>query len=109
MKTVRIVALIIVASIVLSTAGVGLYILLAHKDPVAPEVTQYNTLVGKFTDREIVDADSATLAVKDVAEDRHIEPFDSAFLFADGKNVKQSLGGMTVSSVTGIDDTAFQL
>ena len=69
MKTARIVALIIVASIVLSTAGVGLYVLLAHKDPVAPEVTQYNTLVGKFTDREIVNADSAILAVKDVAED----------------------------------------
>ena len=44
--------------------------------------------------------------MRDVADDRHVEPFEAAFAFADGEDVDQPLGRMFVLAIARVDDMA---
>ena len=47
-------------------------------------------------------------AVKDVAQDGHVQPCDPALFFADGEGVQQRLGRMLVGAVAGVDDAGVE-
>ena len=70
-RGIQIIALILVAVLLLSGIGIGLWIAFAPKDETPTPITQsgFSTLVGKFTDREIKDESAAILAVKDVSKE----------------------------------------
>ena len=70
-RGIQIIALILVAVLLLSGIGIGLWIAFAPKDETPAPITQsgFSTLVGKFTDREIKDESAAILAVKDVSKE----------------------------------------
>ncbi len=72
---IKTISIILAAAILLSAAGMGLCALFSgRKDSKSAKADDYvqtapGTLVGKFTDRKIEDADEAILAVQDVAKD----------------------------------------
>lgn len=92
-KRVTIIAIVLAAAILLAAVGLGLYYLIKPEQNVddgqetnteantedepseSPVIdqTQFSTLIGKFTEREIIDESSAILAVQDVAEDLGLE------------------------------------
>src|SRR3954471_10683643 len=43
-------------------------------------------------------------AVQEVADDRHLQPFEGLFVLPDGEGVKQRLGRVLVHPVAGVDD-----
>ena len=55
-----------------------------------------------------VDIRARDAAEKNVAEDRDVQPGDSALFFANGEGVEQRLRGMLVRAVAGVDDAGVE-
>ena len=58
--------------------------------------------------RQRPDVRARDAAVKNVAENRHVQPGDFSFFLADRERVEQRLRGMLVRAVAGVDDVRVQ-
>ena len=70
--SIKIIALVLGMAMLVSVAGLSLYFLRSRdgKEPGEANLeSNFQTITGKFTERQITDGESAILAVKDVAED----------------------------------------
>ena len=70
--SIKIIALVLGMAMLVSVAGLSLYFLRSRdgKEPGEANLeSNFQTITGKFTDRQITDSESAILAVKDVAVD----------------------------------------
>src|SRR5439155_17391704 len=54
------------------------------------------------------DIGSGDAAIENVAQDRHLEPFDAPFSLAYREGIQQCLSGMLVCAITSVDDAGVE-